>query len=248
MDLDNYTTEYLKHYKDRSFELYLIAARRRQVLKSVERYPHDRILEVGCGVEPLFLHIDNFKMYTVVEPSAEFAERARQQAAERDSITVLQEHLEDAASKLLQGEAFDFIILSSLLHEVPDPHGLLSAVHLLCGPSTTLHINVSNVYSFHRLLALEMGLVQTISQPSEMEIRFQRHTRFDRQSFTKIVEEHDFRVLAFGTYLIKPFTNDQIDAMLKRGIIDGAVIEGLEGMTKYLPEMGCEMFIEARRV
>ena len=103
-----------------------------------------------------------------------------------------------------------------------------------------------NVYSFHRLLALEMGLIRSLFEPSATEIRFQRHTRFDRESLVKLVEENGFRVLHFETYLVKPFTHDQMDALLRHGIIDLKTIAALDTMTKYLPQMGSEMFVEAR--
>ena len=136
--------------------------------------------------------------------------------------------------------------MSSLLHEVPDPSALLQAVRCLATPSTTVHINVPNVYSFHRLLALEMGLIRSLFEPSATELRFQRHTRFDRESLLKVVADNGFRVLHFETYLVKPFTHDQMDALLRHGIIDLKTLAALGAMTKYLPDMGCEMFVEVR--
>jgi hypothetical protein len=37
-----------------------------------------------------------------------------------------------------------------------------------------------------------------------------------------------------------------MDALLKHGIIDPKTIAALDAMTKYLPDMGAEMLVEAR--
>lgn len=242
--IDHYTREYLRQYEEDSFELRALAVRRMRVLNSVRKYPHARMLEVGCGAEPLFPLLEDWERYTVVEPSAEFVRRARKTAAQRPTVQILEGYFEDVAAGLHR-ESFDFVVASSLLHEVADPSAFLKALRRLCTSSTTVHINVPNVYSFHRLLALEMGLIGSVFERSATEARFQRHTRFDRESFVKIVEEHGFRVLHFETYLVKPLTHDQMSALLKHGIIDGATIAGLDAMAKHLPHLGSEMFIEA---
>src|SRR5438132_307871 len=202
-DINRYTREYLRHYEEDSFELHAIAERRTRVLHSVRKYPHESILEVGCGVEPCFLFFEDYKTYAVVEPSSEFVQHARRGAEGKPHVRVVQGFLEEVVDSLRAQGAFEFIIVSSLLHEVPDPSALLQAVRRLATPSTTVHINVPNVYSFHRLLALEMGLIRSLFEPSATELRFQRHTRFDRESLLKVVADNGFRVLHFETSLIK---------------------------------------------
>jgi SAM-dependent methyltransferase len=245
-DIDRYTREYVRHYEEGAFELHAIAARRAQVLTSVHKYAHDRILEVGCGMEPCFPYLEDYTAYAVVEPSEDFARRALRFAEGKANVRVVRGYLEDLVESLRTQGAFDFVIVSSLLHEVPDPSALLQAIRRLSTPSTTIHINVPNVYSLHRLLALEMGLIRSLFEPSATDIRFQRHTRFNRESLLELVEENGFRVLHFETYLIKPFTHDQMDALLRHGIIDLKTVAALDAMTKYLPQMGSEMFVEAR--
>ena len=245
-DIERYTKEYLKHYGEQSFELHLITARRRQVLKSLRAHPHANILEVGCGLEPLFPHIGDYTTFTVIEPSAEFVERAKALSSGRQNVTVIQGRLEQTVLRPAEARTFDFIVLSSLLHEVPDPAHLLRAVHSISGPDTTTHINVPNVYSFHRLLALEMGLIDSVFDRSQTEARFQRYTRFDMPSLIRLVVDQGFRVISSGTYFVKPFTNEQMDQILRHGIVDTRVIQGLERMIRYLPEMGSEMYVEVR--
>jgi SAM-dependent methyltransferase len=189
------------------------------------------------------VHATGWDAFTVVEPSHEFVAHARALAAGRGDVRVLQGFFEDVRLQLAAG-SFDLVVVSSLLHEVPDPQALLRAVRAVCGPETVVHLNVPNMRSFHRLLAFEMGLIPSVFEPSEIERRFQRHTRYDMPGLLALVGEQGFRVLASGTYFVKPFTHGQMEAMLAAGIIDARVIDGLARMVRYMPDLGCEMYVD----
>jgi SAM-dependent methyltransferase len=243
VDMVDYSAEYLQQYADRSFETVLVEQRRAEVLRALARHPHRRVLEVGCGLEPLFVHATGWDAFTVVEPSEEFVRNARAVAGERADVRVLQGFFEDVQPALATG-SFDLVVVSSLLHEVPDPRALLRAVRGVCGPETVVHLNVPNMRSFHRLLALEMGLIASVFEPSEIERRFQRHTRYDRDTLLALVTDERFRVVGSGSYFVKPFTHGQMEAMLGAGIIDARVIDGLARMVRYMPDLGCEMYVD----
>ncbi len=243
VDMTDYSAQYLRQYDQQSFETVLVGIRREEVLRAVARHPHARVLEIGCGLEPLFTFAQGWARFTVVEPSEEFVRHARELARAREGVRVLHGFFEDAQSELEPG-SFDLVIVSSLLHEVPDPRALLRAIRAVCGRQTVVHLNVPNMRSFHRLLAYEMGLIGSIFEPSEIERRFQRHTRYDLPGLVSLVEAEGFRVLESGTYFVKPFTHGQMEGMLAGGIIDARVIDGLGRMTKHMPGMGCEMYVD----
>jgi SAM-dependent methyltransferase len=245
-DIEGYSDLYEAHYGTGfSLERVLIEARRRIILAAMARHGSRSILEIGCGLEPLFTFVDDFDAFTVVEPSHRFVEHARQLAAADKRVTIVEGFVEEVGPHLA-GASFDLVVVSSLLHEVPKPDALLTRIRTLCGPSTVVHLNVPNVRSFHRLLALEMGMIESVFSRSQTEARFDRHTRFDMESLRVMLEAHDFEILDSGTYFIKPFTNEQIEAAVDRSAIDSTVVHALERMVKYLPEMGAEMYVEAR--
>lgn len=248
-DIRRYSKIYLDECnKDISFETILVGARREQVLKSLSKYKHDNILEIGCGLEPLFSFCSGYKSFTVIEPSREFCVRARKLAAGKSAIRILQGYAEDICKSPQKGgnPEFDFIVLSGLLHEVPSPDKLMRAIRGICRTNTIAHINVPNVYSFHRLLAYEAGMIKSFFEISGTGAKLQRQAHFDKTHLIKLIHKTGFRCLSFGTYFIKPFTNLQMEKMLAAGIITPAIIDGLEKMAKYMPEMGCEMFVEVK--
>lgn len=245
MRIGDYTRRYAEQYDEHGFETVLVEVRRRQVLETFVRHTHRHVLEIGCGLEPLFEHVTDFDTFTVVEPSEEFVENARRVAAGRAGVEVRQDYFESEAP-LLAGRPFDLVVASSLLHEVSDPRRLLGAIRSVCADGTVVHVNVPNVRSFHRLLALEMGLIDSVFEPSEMERQFQRTTRFDMDSLQRMLHDEGFEVTRSGSYMVKPFTHKQMEAMLAAGIVDGRVLEGLARMVAHFPGMGCEIFAEAR--
>ncbi|HKS22192.1 MAG TPA: methyltransferase domain-containing protein [Thermoanaerobaculia bacterium] len=241
IDIHDYEEKYAGQYAAGTFETVLVRVRRKVVLEALARYAHGTILEVGCGLEPLFRFVDDGAAFTIVEPSPEFVQNARA-LAEGRAVRVVEGFLETASLP----ETFDFIVVSSLLHEVSDPAALLAAVRSRCHAGTTVHFNVPNVRSFHRLLALESGLIGDLFEQSETERRFQRHTRFDRERLEALLRANGFEVLDCATYFVKPFTHAQMDALVQSGTCGPEVIEGLDRMTKYMPDMGCEIYANVR--
>jgi 2-polyprenyl-3-methyl-5-hydroxy-6-metoxy-1,4-benzoquinol methylase len=248
VDIDSYQRNYTAQYQGGAgwFETVLVASRRRQVALALDRYPHERVLEVGCGLDPIVKYISGIPALTTVEPVAEFVEEARKTGAAHPDYVVLQGFLEDVLPDLEARRPFDFIIVSSVLHEVVEPDKFLQAIVALCGPETVVHIDVPNVRSLHRLLAQEMGLIADIFEPSETEKKFQRTTRFDADRFHRTLEGAGFEVVRSGTYFIKPFSHGQMEAVIDKGIVSRELLEGLEKLVDHLPEFGAEMFADVR--
>jgi SAM-dependent methyltransferase len=248
IDIKDYSAQYANHYStDFNFERVMIDARRQQILDTMRKYRHRNILEIGCGLEPLFLHCDEFESYTIVEPSIDFTKNATILAANNPAINIINDFFEKVYNRFIGKSKIDFIVVSSLLHEVEDPAQLLDTIYKVCQPETTVHINVPNVYSFHRLLAYEMGIITDLFQKSDTETKFQRNTRFDKQSLFRIVERGGFKILTYGTYFVKPFTHEQMEIIIKKKIVDKAVIIGLGKMSKYMPDLGSEIYVNLRR-
>lgn len=239
----NYARDYRQQYDRRNFETILVEYRRARVLQSMRAHPHARVLEIGCGVDPLFGHCDDFEQFTVVESVGEFAAAARERADGR--VAVIEGYFERVGELLESRRPYDFVVCSSLLHEVPDPDVLAASIRGVCEPRTVVHFNVPNVRSFHRLLAVEMGVIPSVFEKSGMERTFGRHAQFDLQRLVGLLRRHGFRELEAGTYFLKPFTHRQMDWLLASGEFDPAILDGLSRMVKHLPEMGCELYVDA---
>lgn len=240
-DLDAYQ----ENYASLPFEASQARYRKRKIVESLIKYRARSILEVGCGFDPIFNHYAAFDHCTIVEPGNDFAHRARAQAQSRDGITVVHGTLEDNVDTLL-AVRYDFVVLSSLLHEIRDSEKLLDATARLCGPTTIVHINVPNARSFHRLLALEMGIIGDLFEKSATQQRMQQSHTFDVDSLATLVLQSGFQVVEQGSFFLKPFTHAQMASLQAAGLVTDLMLDGLYNLSKYFPDNGSEIFMNVR--
>ncbi len=238
---------YQRAYAASDFEPVQARMRRRMLLELLARWQPRRVLEVGCGNAALFTDYTAFERFCVVEPGAAFAAQARQCAGDDSRIHVITSFMEDAAG-LLAEERFDCIVLSGLLHEVPDATSLLAVVRSLCQAGTQVHVNVPNAHSLHRLLALEMGLISDVRQLSDNQRDLQQPRTFDIHSLGALCTRAGFTVIEQGSYFIKPYTHRQMAQLQDIGLLDQRMLDGLYGLTRHLPDMGSEIFVNLRPV
>lgn len=244
-DIKDYTDKYVEE----PFENTMVEIRKRMVIQQCQKYKHGNILEIGCGMKPFFLDFKDYDKMVIAEPGESFVDEARGlAAAENKSITVIQGFLEEQVDKIKElGIEFDFIILSSVLHELDDPQKMLAAIKKLCGKDTVVHINVPNANSLHRLIAIEAGMIKDVHQQSEQMQKMQRRRTYDMNLLKDEVEKAGFDIISNESYFAKPFTHLQMQRCLDEGIIDEKVIEGLESIIKYIPEFGAGIFVNVRK-
>lgn len=237
-DLKNYQ----ESYTNLPFEETQVRYRKRKIMETLSKYRPRSILEIGCGLDPFFNHYTEFDLFTVVEPCVQFFDHADQQASGRPNVTVVRGTLQENIS-FLRLKNYDLILVSSLLHEIPDCASLLSDTAKLCSAETIVHLNVPNANSFHRLLALEMGLISTIYEKSKVQQQMQQTHTFDLGALAKLSEECGFKVLEQGSFFVKPFTHAQMAFLQESGFVTDAMLDGLYLLSKHLPDHGSEIYM-----
>ena len=114
----------------------------------------------------------------------------------------------------------------------------------LMNNNTHVYINVPNANSFHRILAKEMGLVESIFEKSERNHSLQQSNIFDKISLIQLITNTlpDIYIKECQSFFIKPFTHDQMMKCLDQNIINNKVIDGFYKLSKIFPEVGCELY------
>lgn len=241
--------DYQRHYENQPFERYQVHYRKKKIKEILLRYNHDFILEVGCGLDSILNDFTSFKKLFVVEPAGLFYEKAQKDricSDRREDIVILNKYIE-AGIKELSSLELDFVVVSCLLHEIQDQANFLNAIKTISTVDTVTHISVPNAKSFHRLLAVEMGLIESIFEKSTSNEVFQQNTNFSLESLITVVEDSGFTVVESGTYSFKPFTHQQMADMLGAGLLTERMLDGFYKMEKYLPQIGSEIFINVRK-
>ena len=243
--------DYAKKYLEEPCEIFQVKYRRKKVLEEMKKYPHKTILEIGVGMEPLFPYVDDYEKYIMVEPAEEFAENAKRLIEKTDSkekVVCIQGFFEACVEQIKKmGISFEYILVSGLLHEIEKPDDFMNGVKSLCGKNTVVHLNVPNARSIHRLVAKEMGLIADEHEISDLQKKMQRRICYDLDSLSSYVKQVGFEVLDSGSYFPKVLAAGQLEQMLKMNIISDKYFEGMDGIGKYFPENGSEIYVQLKR-
>lgn len=243
-DISDYEQQYTSHPFERIQEKY----RRRLAKETITKYAkaEDCILEIGCGLDPLFVDYQDEYSFVVVEPAVHYYENACVQADKYKNVFCCQGFFEDVIDQIKEKKV-DIVICSSLLHEVEAPRQLLRGIGRLCGNQTIVHVNVPNAFSFHRLLAKEMGLLMDVHQMSDSNVTLQQHNVFDMKSLTELVTSEGYTILDSGSAFLKPFTHQQMQQCLDSGILNEEILDALDYMCdSCMKEYGSEIYVNMR--
>ena len=152
----------------------------------------------------------------------------------------------------MSGESYSVIVISGVLHEVEEPKKFLDTAIRLSTPDTTIILTVPNADSFHRVLAYESGLIKNVSELSQTNLRHQVHNVYNMEELMTLVNEvavarnKQAVFLERGSYFVKPFTHKQMTQCLNFGIFDEKILDGLNNMVKYMPDLGSEIYLTFR--
>lgn len=239
--------EYSESYINHPFEAIQARYRKRCVIENIMKYPHNKIVEIGCGLDSLVNDFDDFDQCFIAEPSELFFGKAEKDLDERpalkNKVTLANLKVEDVKTLPFIP---DMIIVSGLLHEVENPEMALTHTRKFCHNHTVVHVNVPNAYSFHRLLAREAGLIAGVHEKSSSQISLQQHSTFDFERLSALADQCGFKVIDHGTYFIKPFTHQQMQQLLDMNILNEKLLDSFYSMSKYFPDNGSELFLNLR--
>jgi len=230
---------------DYGFEAECVRARFACLLRHLLHIQSRRILEVGCGLE---LFVDaairsgaDFERWVVIEPASMLAQKARARAATEPRLLVIEGYCEDPAVGKAASEfgPFDVVLLSGVLHEVEDPSDLLYSALALAAPGALVLVTTPNALSFHRLLAVEMGMMPTPQAFSPRNLCFRQDVVFDPDRLRILLEQVGLRNLQFEGYMFKPFTHVQMARVLE--LLPPGVSEGLDRLGQKFPQHAAEI-------
>ena len=241
--------KYAEDYTQQPFDDTHLHFRRKKLIEQIEEYQPKRIVEISCGKRPFFQDYTNFEELIIVEPTKAFYDNASgllKNYPELDSkVILINDYFENASDQLLETD-IDFIIVSNVLQEIEDVSTFLKGLHNICSKNTIVHIVVPNAKSFHRLLAFEMGIIDSVYQLSDRNILLQQATVFDLETLSEVIKKIGFDIIKAGSSFIKPFTHQQMHDLLKHNIINETTLEGLYKMEQYMPELGAEIFVNCK--
>ncbi len=115
---------------------------------------------------------------------------------------------------------FDTIVMSHVLEHISDPVGLLRRIRGWMHEASVFILAVPNAKSFHRLAAVQMGLLQSEYDLNDRDRALGHFRVYDMDRLVKDAELGGFRVSERGGIFIKFLSNSQMEKVLDNDILD----------------------------
>jgi SAM-dependent methyltransferase len=247
--------EYAQRHDDHiDFEEVCLEARLQCNLRILQRLQPRRVLEVGCG--PVLLAERAWaqgllpERWTVVEPAHRYAQKARDWAAGRPEVVVIENYIEHAQLAEADGlpteaPCCDLVIVSGVIHETQAPEALLAAALAHLASGGRLLVTVPNAHSFHRLLAVEMGLIAATTEVTERNRLFGQPKVYRAEDLRELMTQLGLVEESLEGYLFKPFTHPQMAGLL--GGMPANAAQALIDLGRQFPAQAAEICIVALR-
>ena len=246
-NIDDYWNTYREIY---SFEESLKVYRERKALEFLESLGDDsmEILEIGFGFTPVFASFPKFRRYVGVEPGLDPYLAALEESANDNRVELKHGYFSEWSAEL-SGYSFDAIVVTAVLGEVDNAFKFLQSLGNLMEPKTTVYVNVANSNSMHRIIGMAAGLLPSLDDFSERQAKLGARELFNLHKLEQAISSAlpKVEILNSGSFFLKPFTHDQMDAALQSGALTEDVLESLYLASKHFPDFGAELFAVFRR-
>lgn len=196
----------------------------------------DRVLEAGSatGLMTASLVADG-AIVVALDRSADYLARLR----DRD-LPGVETALCDLDADPLPAGPFDHVVATNLLHELVDPSAFLARCAAVLAPHGLVHVSVPNPTSLHRLVALEMGLLDDLTGLSARAEAFSTRRMIDRESLRGLASGVGLAVVATTGVVCKPLPNALMEGL------PADVLEGLDRVSHRVPDL-CAMTLATLR-
>ena len=181
----------------------------------------EKILELGCSTGLSTHLLDNGTNHLeVVEGSVQNIEAAKKNF-EFKNVTFIHSLWENFHFN----KTYSDILLVDTIQMVQDRENLFKKIKNCMTEDSKFHIIAPNNNSFHRLLGIEMNLIENIDDQSERDQKVSATQDLGWVSCRELLDKNDFRIVYEEGILFKLFDNDKmsklepqiVDALFKLG-------------------------------
>lgn len=130
-------------------------------------------------------------------------------------------------------EQFDTIVAARIMEHVDSPIEIFRRMRNWVSGRGRLIVQVPNANSFHRLLGVKMGQLETQHSLNERDIAVGHRRVYDWQMLETDLSQGGWTIEAKSGCFFKPFSNAQLDEMATP-----ALYEGLYQLGKDFPDYG----------
>lgn len=237
--------QYLKDYLELPFERIFEKYRHLKVMELVESAnigKKIKILEIGPGLNPVYTYLQGFEVVHVLEPIQTLYQTTQKNIKKKENIQVFNLTLDDFIKSNLKLRSYDLIILSSVLHEIPNYEEALQQCFFLLGKAGKIIIVVPNNKSLHRIIGEQSGIHPIGEILTTTEITMQQSASFSLDSLRTQLEKTGFETQLIKSEFIKIFPHSVMQELFDKSILNKQILDFFSVASPLLPDLGAEIF------
>lgn len=181
--------------------------------------------------------LEVFRNVTSVEGSPSFCDKLRIDLGEfpgfRVDYALFEEYKPD--------RVFDTVVAAHVMEHLREPVCVLSKIKEWVSPDGVLLVLVPNAFSFHRLVAVKMGLLERPDQLNDLDIRLGHRRVYTKAHLVNHLESAGWEIHITGGVFFKVLANQQIEQWFTEKMTDGFYELG-----KDFPDYAAEIYAVCR--
>lgn len=135
---------------------------------------------------------------------------------------------------------YDAIVFTNTLHHIGNPEEMLLKIRDWLTEDGVLFITVPNLFSLHRQIGVQMGLLKDVYSATKRNLKFLQPGRFKKESLRQLCESCGYHVRELFGFFLKPFSDAQM-AKLNPGV---DLINALFELGRRYEEMASLLYVE----
>lgn len=240
-DFEQYLVNYLQLPFEKTFEIY----RHKKVMELIASTNFEKpknLLEIGPGLNPIFSNLKEFEIVHALEPIKFFYQSNNEEFSKKQSVKFFNSTLEDFYHSSHKSTNYDLILLSSVLHEIPNYKQALQQCFSLLRQGGKIIIVVPNNKSLHRMIGEQSGIHPTGEVLTKTEITMQQNASFSVESLKLQVELIGFETLSIKTEFIKIFPHQVMQELIDKKVMNETILDFFSEISPLIPNFGAEIF------
>lgn len=200
-------------------------------------------LEVGCADgEGTKILIKYFSKIYAVDGSKRLLAKARGEI-KNPKVTFIHSMFETLDLNL----KFDTIILGHVLEHVQNPILVLRHIKQYLSVDGIILIDVPNAESIHRLVGVEMGLIDNVHILNKADLSIGHRRVYDLALLKKDVQQAGLKIKKEGGLFLKFLSNSQITRLLEKKIINQNTVNALVILGEKYPNLAAEIYLVCQK-
>jgi len=137
---------------------------------------------------------------------------------------------------------YDYVFATYIMEHINDPQQVLKIISDLIKPEGLLFVVVPNARALSRQLALHMGLIDSLYDLTENDLRHGHRRVYDRIRLNQELTRAGFSIVSQGGILLKLLADFQMEKLIQTGILQEPQINGLYSIGFEYPDLCGSIF------